>query len=277
VDGRNKSGHDEEKGGQTRRRSIKIASFNVNDINKRLPNLLAWLGQSRPDVACLQELKSTDAGVPKAALERAGYRAISVGQRTYNGVAILARTEPHPTRDILPGDPDDAQSRYLEAAVSGILVTSLYAPNGNPQPGPKFDYKLAWMKRLIAHAQTLFALEAPVVLAGDFNVVPTERDIYRSRSWIKDALLQPAPRSLFRRLLDQGWVDAVHARHGDAGMYTYWDYKRECWPRDAGLRIDFLLNKVAATRLVDAGVDKSIRGEEGASDHAPVWVTLRGG
>jgi len=263
-------------GGQTKRRTIKIATFNINDVKKRLPNLLAWLRRSRPDVACLQELKSTDAGFPKAALERAGYHAISVGQRTYNGVAILARTDPHPTRNTLPGDPDDAQSRYLEAAIGGVLVTSIYAPNGNPQPGPKFDYKLAWMKRLLTHAQTLFALDAPVVLAGDFNVVPTERDIYRSRSWIKDALLQPAPRALFRRLLDQGWVDAVHARHGDAGMYTYWDYKRECWPRDAGLRIDFLLlNKLAATRLIDTGVDKSIRGEEGASDHAPVWVTLR--
>jgi exodeoxyribonuclease III len=275
VDARDKPGHDAKKGKSP---PIKIATFNVNDVNKRLPNLLAWLKRSRPDIACLQELKSTDAGFPKAALERAGYHAISVGQRTYNGVAILARTEPHPTRNTLPGDPDDAQSRYLEAAVSGILVTSLYAPNGNPQPGPKFGYKLAWMKRLVAHAQSLFALEAPVVLAGDFNVVPTERDIYRSRSWVKDALLQPAPRALFRRLLDQGWVDAVHARHGDAGMYTYWDYKRECWPRDAGLRIDFLLlNKVAASRLIDTGVDKSMRGEEGASDHAPVWVTLRGG
>jgi len=275
VAARDKPGRDANKGKSP---PIKIATFNINDVNKRLPNLLAWLKRSRPDIACLQELKSTDAGFPKAALERAGYRSTSVGQRTYNGVAILARTEPHPTRNTLPGDRDDAQSRYLEAAVSGILVTSLYAPNGNPQPGPKFDYKLAWMKRLIAHAQSLLALEAPVVLAGDFNVVPTERDIYRSRSWVKDALLQPAPRALFRRLLDQGWVDAVHARHGDAGMYTYWDYKRECWPRAAGLRIDFLLlNKVAASRLIDAGVDKSTRGEEGASDHAPVWVTLRGG
>ena len=267
-------GHDVKR----RRRALKIATFNINDVNKRLPNLLAWLGDANPDIACLQETKSTDASFPRVPLERAGYRAISRGERTYNGVAILSRSEPHPTRDALPGDPRDMQRRYLEAAISGVLVACIYSPNGNPQPGPKFDYKLAWMKRLIAHARTLCALEAPVVLAGDFNVVPTERDIYRSRSWKKDALLQPAPRALFRELLAQGWVDAIHARHGDAAMYTYWDYKRECWPRDAGLRIDFLLlNAAAAARLIDAGVDKSVRGEDGASDHAPTWVTLRSG
>ncbi len=259
-----------------RRKPIKIATFNINDVNKRLPNLLAWLAQAKPDIVCLQEIKSTDPGFPSAALARAGYRAIARGERTYNGVAILSRTEPHPTRDALPGDPADAQRRYLEAAVSGILVASIYSPNGNPQPGPKFDYKLAWMRRLIAHARTLYALEAPVVLAGDFNVVPTEGDIYRSRSWKRDALLQPAPRALFRELLAQGWVDAVRARHPDDPSYTYWDYKRACWPRDAGLRIDFLLlNAAAAAGLIEAGVDKSVRGEEGASDHAPVWVRLR--
>ncbi|GEM_PF-34345 len=274
--GRNAAGSHSRLGRLPRATPIKIATFNVNDVNKRLANLLAWLKRSRPGIACLQEIKSTDAGFPGAALERAGYHAISRGERTYNGVAILARTEPHVTRDALPGDRADRQSRYLEAAVSGILVACLYAPNGNPQPGPKFDYKLAWMRRLIAHAKTLYALEAPVVLAGDFNVVPTERDIYRSRSWRKDALLQPAPRALFAELLRQGWVDAVRARHPDAAMYSYWDYKRDCWPRDAGLRIDFLLlNAVAAGRLIDGGVDKAVRGEAGASDHAPVWATLR--
>ncbi|HLJ19423.1 MAG TPA: exodeoxyribonuclease III [Stellaceae bacterium] len=261
---------------RTRVAALKIATFNINDINKRLPNLLAWLGEAKPDIVALQETKTTDPGFPSVALERAGYRAIAKGERTYNGVAILARSEPHVTRRALPGDAKDTQSRYLEAAITGVLFTSIYSPNGNPQPGPKFDYKLAWMKRLIAHARTLYALEAPVVLAGDFNVVPTDRDIYRVRSWKKDALLQPAPRALFRELLGQGWVDAVRTRHPDAPIYTYWDYKRECWPRDAGLRIDFLLlNAAAAARLVDAGVDKKVRGEEGASDHAPAWVKLR--
>src|SRR5262249_16873206 len=183
-----------------------------------------------PDAVALQETKTTDPGFPRMALRRAGYHAISQGERTYNGVAILSRTEPHATRDALPGASGDAQRRYLEAAVSRILVASIYAPNGNPQPGPKFDYKLAWMKRLNAHARTLYALEAPVVLAGDFNVVPTERDIYRSRSWKKDALLQPGPRTLFHELLKQGWIDAVRARPPDEPGYTYWDYKRGGWP-----------------------------------------------
>jgi exodeoxyribonuclease-3 len=207
----------------------------------------------------------------------AGYAAIWRGQRTYNGVAILSRIgEPQQTRDRLPGDRGDTQNRYIEAAVKGMLIASIYLPNGNPQPGPKFDYKLAWFERLIAHARSLYELDAPVVLAGDFNVVPTDGDIYPSKSWSDDALLQPQSRAAFRRLLEQGWVDAVRTRHPDEPMYSFWDYKRDRWQRDAGLRIDFLLlNAVAADRLVDAGVDRSIRGEEGASDHAPVWVTLR--
>jgi exodeoxyribonuclease III len=227
-------------------------------------------------VVCLQELKSET--LPMEALRDAGYQAIWRGQRTYNGVAILSRIgEPHPTRDTLPGDRDDTQSRYIEAAVKGVLIACLYLPNGNPQPGPKFDYKLAWFERLIVHAKSLYKLDAPVVLAGDFNVVPTDRDIYPSKSWSKDALLQPQSRACFRRLLDQGWVDAVRTRHPDEPMYSFWDYKRDRWRRDAGLRIDFLLlNKLAADRLVDAGVDRAVRGEDGASDHAPVWVTLRG-
>jgi exodeoxyribonuclease III len=254
-----------------------IATFNINNVRKRLPNLLAWLERAEPDVVCLQELKTEDASFPAKALAEAGYRALWRGEHTYNGVAILARgAAPVETRDRLPGDPGDRQSRYLEAAVNGVLVASIYLPNGNPQPGPKFDYKLAWFERLIAHAETLYALDAPVVLAGDFNVVPTDSDIYLSKSWAKDALLQPEPRAAFRRLLAQGWVDAVRARHPDAPMYTFWDYKRDRWARDAGLRIDFLLlNRAAAARLADAGVDRAVRGEEGASDHAPVWVTLK--
>jgi exodeoxyribonuclease-3 len=270
-----------EKDARTRRRIshrlVKIATFNINNIDRRLPHLLGWLQRSAPDVACLQELKATDDAFPAAALRKSGYRAVWKGQRTYNGVALLARQgEPVLTRDRLPGDSADAQSRYIEAAVNGILIASIYVPNGNPQPGPKFDYKLAWFSRLITHAKTLYQLEAPVVLAGDFNVVPTERDIYPTRSWSKDALLQPKSRASFQRLLDQGWIDAIRARHPDEPMYSFWAYKRDRWSRDAGLRIDFLLlNAVAADRLIDAGVDRFARGEEGASDHAPVWVTLR--
>jgi exodeoxyribonuclease-3 len=254
-----------------------VATFNINNVRKRLANLVAWLERAKPDVVCLQELKTERAAFPAKPLREAGYHALWRGERTYNGVAILARgAEPVETRDHLPGDATDGQSRYLEAAVNGVLVASVYLPNGNPQPGPKFDYKLAWFERLIAHAAMLYGLDAPVVLAGDFNVVPTDRDIYPSKSWSKDALLQPESRAAFRRLLAQGWVDAVRARHPDAPMYTFWDYKRDRWARDAGLRIDFLLlNKAATARLADAGVDRDVRGEDGASDHAPVWITLR--
>ncbi|HET7883614.1 MAG TPA: exodeoxyribonuclease III [Acetobacteraceae bacterium] len=258
--------------------ALKIATFNINNVNRRLPNLLSWLAEAKPGVACLQELKATDAAFPADAVRQAGYRALWRGERTYNGVAILAASEPQLTRSALPGDPKDTQSRYIEAAVQGVLVACIYLPNGNPQPGPKFAYKLAWFERLIAHARSLYALDAPVVLAGDFNVVPTDHDIYPSKSWAKDALLQPESRDCFRRLLEQGWVDAVRTRHPDAPMYSFWDYKRERCQRDAGLRIDFLLlNPPAAARLIDAGVDRAVRGEEGASDHAPVWATLRAG
>ena len=221
---------------------MKIATFNINNVNKRLPNLLEWLRKAKPDVVCLQELKAADAEFPKAAIEKAGYGAAWRGQRSWNGVAILARgSEPFVTRTELPGDPDDTQSRYIEAAVKGVLVTSLYAPNGNPQPGPKFSYKLAWMERLAAHAAELYAADIPVVLAGDFNVVPTDRDIYPTKSYAKDALLQPKSRAVFRRILDQGWTDAIRTLHPDEPMYTFWDYMRNRWPRDAGLRIDHLL------------------------------------
>jgi exodeoxyribonuclease III len=227
-------------------------------------------------VACLQELKATDSEVPSAALKRAGYGGIWRGEKSWNGVAILSRgIEPIVTNNTLPGDPSDAQGRYIEAAVGGVLIASLYAPNGNPQPGPKFMYKFAWMERLVAHAAVLYELNAPVVLAGDFNVVPTASDIYSTRSYDKNALVQPKPRALFKRLLDQGWIDAIRTMHPDAPMYTFWDYKRNRWPRDAGLRIDhLLLNRHAASCLVDSGVDREVRGLENASDHAPVWVIL---
>jgi exodeoxyribonuclease-3 len=256
---------------------MKIATFNINNVNKRLANLLGWLRQVRPDVACLQELKAADSEFPIAAIENTGYGAVWRGERSWNGVAILARScEPVLTRTALPADPGDTQSRYIEAAANGVLIATLYAPNGNPQPGPKFKYKLAWMKRLLAHAAELCALDAPVVLAGDFNVVPTDADIYPSKSYANNALVQPEPRALFRRILDQGWVDAVRAMHPDTPMYTFWDYKRNRWQRDAGLRLDhLLLNAKAAKRLVEAGVDRDVRGLEGASDHAPAWIVLR--
>jgi exodeoxyribonuclease-3 len=256
---------------------MKIATFNINNVNKRLANLLHWLRTAKPDVVCLQELKAADSEFPQAALEKAGYGAAWRGQKSWNGVAILARgCEPIVTRTQLPGEPADAQSRYIEAAVHGVLITSLYAPNGNPQPGPKFTHKLAWMKRLATHAQELYGAGIPVVLAGDYNVVPTDRDIYPTKSYAKDALLQPESRALFQRLLDQGWTDAIRALHPHAPMYTFWDYMRNRWPRDAGLRIDhLLLSAQAATRLVDAGVDRQIRARQGASDHAPAWIMLR--
>ncbi len=256
---------------------MKIATFNINNVNKRMANLPAWLRQARPDVACLQELKATDSEFPVTAIKKAGYDAVWHGEKSWNGVAILGRGgEPVLTRTGLPGDPADTQSRYIEAAVNGVLVATLYAPNGNPQPGPKFNYKLAWMRRLMSHAAELYALDAPVVLAGDFNVVPTDADIYPTKSYAKNALVQPQPRALFRRLLEQGWVDAIRTLHPDEPIYTLWDYKRNRWERDAGLRLDhLLLNAKAAKRLVDAGVDREMRGLEGASDHAPAWIVLR--
>lgn len=256
---------------------MKIATFNVNNINKRLDSVLSWLRRSQPDVACLQELKCADKNFPVGRITKAGYDAVWRGQMTWNGVAILGRgQEPVPTRTALPGDPTDVQSRYLEAAVGGVLIATLYAPNGNPQPGPKFDYKLAWMKRLLKHAAELCDLDAPVVLVGDFNVVPTDADIYPSKSYANNALVQPEPRALFRKLLKQGWVDAIREIHPDEPMYTFWDYRRNRWGRDAGLRLDHvLLNAKAAKRLTDAGVDREVRGLEGASDHAPAWIILR--
>ena len=255
---------------------MKVATFNINNINRRLPNLLRWLRAAKPDVVCLQELKASDADFPVEAIAKAGYGAAWRGQKTWNGVAILARdAEPVLTRMALPGDPADTQSRYIEAAVDGVLFGCIYLPNGNPQPGPKFDYKLAWFKRLSAHARRLLKTGVPVVLAGDYNVAPTAQDIYPTRSWDNDALIQPQSRAAFKRLLDQGWRDAIRALHPDQPMYTFWDYKRNRWPRDAGLRLDhLLLSPTLAAGLVKAGVDRAVRGEEGASDHAPAWAVI---
>lgn len=256
---------------------MKIATFNINNVNRRLSNLLAWLDAAKPDVVCLQELKAADREFPIAAIESAGYGAAWCGQRTWNGVAILARdAQPVVTHRTLPGDSADSQSRYLEAAIEGVLVTSIYAPNGNPQPGPKFDYKLAWLDRLIEHARSLIEANVPVVLAGDYNVVPTPFDIYPTRSWDDDALVQPASRERFSKLIEQGWTDAIRSLHPNEPMYTFWDYKRGRWGRDAGLRLDHLLISPAlSSRIADANVDKAIRGEIGASDHAPAWVLLK--
>jgi exodeoxyribonuclease III len=256
---------------------MKIATFNVNNINRRLPNLLRWLQRAKPDIVCLQELKSADKDFPVHAINKAGYGAVWRGQRAWNGVAILAhKADPVLTRTALPGDPNDNEARYIEAAVKGILVTSLYLPNGNPQPGPKFDYKLAWFRRLKSHAAKLLKQDIPVVLAGDYNVAPNEQDIYPTRSWDKDALIQPKSRAAFRSLVAQGWCDAIRNIHPSEPMFTFWDYKRERWPRDAGLRLDhLLLSPGVVPRLTKAGVDRLIRGEEGASDHAPAWIVLR--
>jgi exodeoxyribonuclease-3 len=258
---------------------MKIATFNVNGINSRLPRLLEWLEESSPDVACLQELKTSDETFPEAAIRDAGYGAIWHGQKGFNGVAVLAKgKQPQELRRGLPGDPDDTHSRYLEASVDGVIVASIYLPNGNPQPGPKFDYKLAWFERLIEHARTLRSQADAVVLAGDYNVVPTDDvgDIYSAASWEDDALLQPESRDAYRRLLAQGWTDAIRKLHPDVAMYTYWDYFRNRWARNAGLRIDhLLLDGHAAARLAEAGVDRAVRGRDKPSDHAPAWVVLK--
>lgn len=254
---------------------MKIATFNINGVNRRLDNLLAWLETRQPDVVCLHELKAEDGAFPVEAFSRAGHGAAWQGERSWNGVAILVRGgEPIVTRRGLPGDPADRQSRYLEAAVEGVLVASLYLPNGNPWPGPKFAYKLAWFERLVAHAETLIATGAPVVLAGDYNVVPTDADIYNTRSWRKNALLQPEPRAAYRRLLRQGWLDALHAFHAEP-IYTFWPYLRDGWARNAGWRIDHLLISPGLIgSLAEAGVDASVRGLENASDHAPAWIVI---
>ena len=255
---------------------MRIATFNINNINKRLEHLLAWLQVEAPDVVCLQELKAEGRDFPAAALQAAGYGAVWQGERNWNGVAILARGgTPVVTRRALPGDPADRQARYIEAAVSGVLMASIYLPNGNPQPGPKFAYKLAWFERLIAHAAGLLAAGVPVVLAGDYNVVPTEADIWPGHHEQANALLQPQARAAYRRLLDQGWTDALRTLQPEGPLWTFWGYLRQRWPNDKGMRLDHLLvSPGLASHLSDGGVSRWTRGEEGASDHAPAWIEL---
>ena len=255
---------------------MKIASFNINGIKARLPRLLEWLEETRPTVACLQEIKTQDEGFPAKDFEAIGYRAIWHGQKGFNGVAILADgIEPIETQRGLPGDDEDEQARYLEADVAGVRVASIYLPNGNPQPGPKFDYKLAWMRRLRAHAQDLWRLELPTALVGDYNVVPQDKDIWSPAALAGDALMQPATRDEYAALLADGWTDALGTLHPRGGLWTFWDYQAGAWPRDHGFRIDhLLLSPELADRLQAAGVDKDHRGREKASDHAPVWVQL---
>ncbi|WP_435018201.1 exodeoxyribonuclease III [Tundrisphaera sp. TA3] len=255
---------------------MKIATYNVNSIGARLPVLLHWLASSQPDVACLQELKATDEKFPIDAIREAGYEAVWHGQKAWNGVAILARgAAPRETVRGLPGNPDDAQSRYIEAEVGGITVGCLYLPNGNPAPGPKFDYKLAWFDRFHAHARGLIERGGPAVLAGDYNVIPTERDAYKPERWVDDALFRPETRAAYRRLLDQGWTDALRTLHPDEIIYTFWDYMRGAFSRNAGLRIDhLLLSPDLAPRLKAAGVDRDVRALEKTSDHAPTWIEL---
>jgi exodeoxyribonuclease-3 len=261
---------------------MRIASFNVNGINGRLPVLLRWLEEIAPDVACLQELKAPQEKFPLAAIEKAGYGAIWLGQKSWNGVAILQRgATPEETRRGLPRIKggkfvDDVQSRYIEAAVNGLLIGCLYLPNGNPAPGPKFDYKLDWFRRLTAYAATLMESGLPVILAGDYNVMPAELDVYKPERWLDDALFRPESRAAFHKLVSQGWTDAIRKLHPDERIYTFWDYFRNAWPRNAGLRIDhFLLSPKVARRLTAAGVDREVRGWEKASDHAPVWIELK--
>jgi exodeoxyribonuclease III len=255
---------------------MKIATYNVNGVNGRLPVLLRWLRETAPDVACLQELKAPQENFPEQALQDAGYQAIWHGQKSWNGVAILSRIgKPEEVRRALPGDPEDVHSRYIEAKINSVLVGCLYLPNGNPAPGPKFDYKLRWLERLTTHAAQLLADGTPVVLTGDYNVIPTERDVYKPERWVDDALFRPESRTAFQKLLSQGWTDALRKLYPDETIYTFWDYFRNAYGRNAGLRIDhFLLSPQLDHRLVTAGVDREVRGWEKTSDHAPVWIEL---
>lgn len=256
---------------------MKIATFNINNVNKRLPTLLKWLRRSKPDVVGLQELKCESSSFPETELLKAGYSAIWESERSWNGVAILARgAKPVATARRLPGDPADHQARYIEAAIRGVLVACIYLPNGNPQPGPKFDYKMNWFSRLAKHAAKLQKQGHPVILAGDYNVAPTDLDIYPTKSWAKDALVQPAPRKAFAALVAKGWTDSLRELYGDERVYTFWTYWRDRFERDDGLRLDhLLLSKNLAPKLIEGGVDADVRGEEGASDHAPAWIRLR--
>ncbi len=256
---------------------MRIVTYNVNGIKARLPRLIEYLAEEQPDIVCLQELKSSDETFPEADIRAAGYGALWHGQKGFNGVAVLARgADPVERLRGLPGEPEDEHSRYLEAEVDGLVVASIYLPNGNPQPGPKFDYKLRWIDRLRARAALLLAEERAVVLAGDYNVIPNDDDVFSVRAMASDALMQPESRAGYRGLVAQGWTNALRTRFPKGGVWTFWDYQAGAWQRDAGFRIDhLLLSPVAADRLVDAGVDKAYRGREKASDHAPTWVRLR--
>ena len=256
---------------------MKIVTYNVNGISARLANLTRWLEETTPDVVCLQELKAPQEKFPEMLIRAAGYNVIWHGQKSWNGVAILARgSVPIEVRRALPGDPQDVHSRYIEATVGDVLIGCLYLPNGNPAPGPRFDYKLRWLERLLAHAAELVSRDSPVVLAGDYNVIPTERDVYKPERWVDDALFRVEVRAAFTRLLGQGWTDAIRTMHPDTTIYTFWDYFRNAYQRDAGLRIDhLLLNPAARPLLAAANVDRGVRGWEKASDHAPTWVELR--
>ncbi len=256
---------------------MKIATYNVNGVNGRLPVLLRWLAEAQPDVACLQELKAPQEKFPEQAIRDIGYKAIWHGQKSWNGVAILSKEhiDVKELRRVLPGDPEDLHSRYIEAMVEGMIIGCLYLPNGNPAPGPKFDYKLGWFKRLTVHAQELMDMDVPVVLTGDYNVMPTELDVYKPERWVDDALFRPETRAAFKNLVSQGWTDALRKLYPDEKIYTFWDYFRNAYGRDAGLRIDhFLLSKHVANKLKAAGVDREVRGWEKTSDHAPVWIEL---
>jgi exodeoxyribonuclease-3 len=255
---------------------MKIATYNVNGVNGRLPVLLRWLEETSPDVVCLQELKAPQEKFPEQAIKDAGYQAIWHGQKSWNGVAILAKNmEIQETRRGLPGDETDEHSRYIEAFINGVVVGCLYLPNGNPAPGPKFDYKLAWFERLTQHAKQLLDRKLPVVLVGDYNVMPTELDVYKPERWLKDALFRPETRQAFKTLVDQGWTDALRKLHPNEKIYTFWDYFRNAYERDAGLRIDhFLLSPELDARLLSAGVDRNVRGWEKSSDHGPVWIEI---
>jgi exodeoxyribonuclease-3 len=258
---------------------MKIATYNVNGVNGRLPVLLRWLKESKPDIVCLQELKAPHEKFPEIAINNAGYSAIWHGQKSWNGVAILSRVgEIHELRRVLPGDPEDSHSRYIEAIVNNVVIGCLYLPNGNPWPGPKFEYKLKWFKRLSAHAKKLLSQKVPVVLMGDYNVMPTELDVYKPERWINDALFRTEVRSAFKKLVDQGWTDAIRKLYPKEKIYTFWDYFRNAYQRDAGLRIDhFLLSPQLKRKLTNAGVDPHVRGWEKSSDHAPVWIELKDG
>ena len=255
---------------------MKIATYNVNGVNGRLPVLLKWLKEAKPDIVCLQELKAPEEKFPLQAINDEGYNAIWHGQKSWNGVAILSRNgKPEEIRRALPGDPDDSHSRYIEAKVNDMIVGCLYLPNGNPAPGPKFDYKLRWFERLTLHAAELLASKKPVVLTGDYNVMPTEKDVYKPERWVDDALFRPEVRAAFKILVAQGWTDAIRKLYPDETIYTFWDYFRNAFQRNAGLRIDhFLLSPKLGKKLIAAGVDKHVRGWEKTSDHAPVWIEL---